>query len=286
MTRIKRAAVRCIVLAALCGTFDGFGNESARAAEPDQSANAKTVTQIIAHRGASAERPECTLAAMRRAIEAGATATEVDVRTSRDGRLFILHDATLDRTTDGTGPAAALTLGELQQLDAGSWFDPAYEGERIPSLIEAAEACRGKINLLLDLKEQGDEYDRQVVSVVRRHGDPAGTIVGVRSVVQAKRFRQLLPEAQQLALIPEVDAIEEFAAAGAETIRLWPRWLAETNAPVARVRAAGARLHLNGTLGEPDETRELLQFAPDSLSSDHPARLRRTLKKIAAGRTP
>ena len=152
------------------------------AAEPDLAAAAAGVKQIVAHRGASAERPECTLAAIRRAIE-------VDVRTSRDGRLFILHDATLDRTTNGTGPAAALTLKQLQQLDAGSWFDPQYRGERIPTLIEVAEFCRGKIDLLLDLKEQGDAYDQHVAQVIREHGDPERTIVGVRSVPQAKRFR-------------------------------------------------------------------------------------------------
>ena len=285
MTRLRIPSIPLVALTALCWWPGGSDDRFACADESDLATSAERVTQIIAHRGASAERPECTLAAIDRAIEAGATAVEVDVRTSKDGQLFILHDATLDRTTNGTGPAAALSLAELQRLDAGSWFDPAYREERIPSLVQAAEACRGKINLLLDLKEQGDEYDRMVVSVVHRHGDPVRTIVGVRSVAQAERFRRLLPEALQLALIPEVDAIEEFAAAGAETIRLWPRWLTESDAPVARVRAAGARLHLNGTLGQPDETLELLRFGPDSLSSDHPARLRRTLKKIAAGQS-
>jgi len=123
----------------------GFG-----AVETDIKSAAARVSQVIAHRGASAERPECTLASVTRAIEVGATATEVDVRTSKDGRLFILHDATLDRTTNGKGPANALTLAELQQLDAGSHYDSRFSGERIPSLIEVAKLCRGKIDLLLE----------------------------------------------------------------------------------------------------------------------------------------
>jgi glycerophosphoryl diester phosphodiesterase len=250
------------------------------------SAAAKRISQIIAHRGASAERPECTLASLRRAIETGATAVEVDVRTSQDGKLFLLHDTTLDRTTDGKGPANALTLAQLQKLDAGSWFDSAYRGESIPSLIEAAKAARGKIDLLLDLKEQGDVYDRRVVQVINTHGDPAMTIVGVRSVAQARRFRELLPEARQLALIPSVESIETFAKAGVETIRLWPRWLAEDDAPVKRVRATGRKLHLNGTLGELGETMALLRFGPDSLSSDHPARQRKSLARIAENNLP
>ena len=267
-------------------TAAGLPGFASLAAESDPSAAAKQVAQIIAHRGASAERPECTLASIRRAIEVGATAVEVDVRTSRDGKLFLLHDATLDRTTNGKGPAKALTLAALQSLDAGSFFDPAYRGERIPSLIEAAQACRSRIDLLLDLKEQGEDYDLKVAAIIRKHGSPERTIVGVRSVDQARRFRELLPEARQLALIPSLDTIEAFAEAGVETIRLWPRWLAETDAPVKRVRATGARLHLNGTMGELDETLALLAFGPDSLLSDHPARLKENLARIAAGDTP
>ncbi len=256
------------------------------AADPKLQGAAKSVTQIIAHRGASAERPECTRAAIRRAIEVGATAVEVDVRTSRDGELFILHDATLDRTTSGKGQANELTLIELQQLDAGLWFDEAYRGERIPSLIQAATECRGRIDLLLDLKEQGDEYDRRVVDVILKHGDQEKTIVGVRSVAQAERFRKLLPKSQQLALIPSVESIEDFAKAGVDTIRLWPRWLEDSDVPVKRVRATGKKLHLNGTMGESDETLKLLAFEPDSLSSDHPARLKSTLGRIATGNIP
>jgi glycerophosphoryl diester phosphodiesterase len=263
-----------------------LGHSVASAAEQNLKTAAKRVTRIIAHRGASAERPECTLAAIRRAIEVGATAVEVDVRTSRDGELFVLHDATLDRTTSGRGKANQLTLAELQRLDAGSSFDPVYRDERIPSLIEAAEACRGKIDLLLDLKEQGGDYDAKVVSVILQHGDPARTIVGVRSVAQARRFRGLLPHAKQLALVPSADLIEEFAEAGADTIRLWPRWLSGDDEPVKRVRATGKQLHLNGTLGELEETVELLAFDPDSLSSDHPARLKSTLERIARGDLP
>lgn len=258
--------------------------------QADDSATAdrqqRMISQLIAHRGASAERPECTAAAITRAIETGATAVEVDVRTSADGQLFILHDATLNRTTNGTGAASERTLAELQALDAGSWFDPNYANQRIPSLIEAAELCSGRIDLLLDLKEQGEAYDRKVAEIIQQHGDPARTIVGVRSVAQALAFRRLLPTARQLGLIPELEQIEAFAAAGTETIRLWPRWLDDESEPVRRIREAGCNLHLNGTLGLPEETLTLLQHMPDSLSSDHPARLRHTLQSIAEQKLP
>lgn len=258
----------------------------ASASDPSLAKAAAGVTQLIAHRGASIECPECTLAAVRRSIEVGATAVEVDVRTSRDGQLFILHDTTLDRTTNGKGPANKLTLAELQKLDAGSWFSTKFKGEQIPSLIQAAQACQGKIDLLLDLKEQGDEYDRKVVGIIQKHGAPKRTIVGVRSVAQAKRFRELLPEAKQLALIPSVDSIEAFANAGSEVIRIWPRWLEDGDTPVQRVRATGKGLHLNGTAGRLEETMQLLVHRPNSMSSDDPRRLKSTLKRIANGDLP
>ncbi len=269
-----------------CAADDKASQPQPQAEATIEQRAAKRVVQIVAHRGASAERPECTLAATRRAIEVGATAVEVDVRTSRDGRLFILHDATLDRTTNSKGAANALTLAQLQKLNAGSHFDSKYRSETIPSLVETAALCRGKIDLLLDLKEQGDEYDKQVAAVIREHGDPAKTIVGVRSVDQARRFRKLLPDSKQLALIPSVADIEKFADAGADFIRLWPRWLEKGDKPVRQVRATGKRLHLNGVTGDLNETLQLLRYSPDSLSSDDPNRQKATLSRIAAGDGP
>jgi glycerophosphoryl diester phosphodiesterase len=243
------------------------------------AAAAARVRQIVAHRGASAERPENTLASTRRAIEAGATAVEVDVRLTRDGRLMLLHDATLDRTTNGTGPLAESTFGDVRKLDAGSWFDARYADERVPTLEEALEVCKGRIDVLLDLKGSGEAYARQVAAAVREHGEPARTIVGVRSVEQARQFRALLPKSRQLGLIAKPEEIEAYAAAGVETIRLWPKWIEDASLP-NRVRAAGARLHVNGTTGTPGEVVPLLAYEPDSTSSDDPGRLVETLRGL------
>jgi glycerophosphoryl diester phosphodiesterase len=216
-------------------------------------------------------------------MASGATAIEVDVRTTNDGQLIILHDATLDRTTNGKGPVVDKTLADLKQLDAGGWFDEKYKGERIPTLREVLTLCKGKIDVLLDLKEQGDDYDRKVVGEVNEFGDARRTIVGARSVEQAKRFRKLLPEARQLGLIPNPESIEGFAEAGVETIRLWPQWLsggAGAEPLVQRVRKARVKLHINGAMGKRDEVVPLLKYRPDSMSSDDPGRLVETLKEL------
>lgn len=244
------------------------------------AADTTAVMQIVAHRGASAECPENTLASTRRAIEAGASAVEVDVRTTKDGALVLSHDAKVDRTTNGQGAINALTLAEIKRLDAGRWFHERFAGERMPTLGEALAVCKGRIDVLLDLKVDGVDYVQKVIADVRSHGEPRRTIVGVRSVEQAKQFRKLLPEARQIGLIAKPDEIEAYAAAGVEMIRLWPKWLSDSTL-VGRVAQSGAKLHLNGTTGQPDEIAPLLKHRPFSLSSDDPARLKKTLAELA-----
>ena len=107
--------------------------------------------RIVAHRGARAEEPENTLRAIKRAAECGADLVEVDLRQSKDHELVVMHDATLERTTTGSGLVAAQTLQQLQKLDAG-------RGERIPRFSEVLSLVeRLGIGLVIELKEQGIE---------------------------------------------------------------------------------------------------------------------------------
>lgn len=252
---------------------------------PPSFAAAIGVRQIVGHRGSSADCPENTLASTRRAIAARATAIEVDVRLTKDQQLVLRHDADVDHTTNGKGKIRDKTLAELKQLDAGSWFAEKFKAERIPTLEEVLAVCRGKIDVLLDLKEEGEAYAQLVAGAIKTHGEESRTIVGVRSVEQAVQFRTLLPKARQLGLIAKPDEIEAYAAAGVEMIRLWPKWLTDDKL-VARVRAAKAQLHLNGTTGTEEEIVPLLAHRPDSLSADDPARLLATLKSLASRNQP
>lgn len=241
---------------------------------------AKKVRWIIGHRGSLADRPENTLASYRRGIEAGATAVEMDVRTTRDGVLISMHDADVKRTTNGKGLVSDLTFAEIRRLDAGSWFDAKFKGEQVPTLREVLELCKDKIDLVLDLVESGDSYPDRVAAEVRQYGSPQRIILGIRKLEHAQRFRKLLPEARQLGLIPTPQSIEAYAEAGVDTIRLWTKWLNDKNL-VPRVRQSKAKLHLNGTLGAEDETRLLLRYEPESIASDDPARLVQSLARIA-----
>jgi glycerophosphoryl diester phosphodiesterase len=107
---------------------------------------------LCAHRGAMETHPENTLPSIREAIRAGAQMVELDVRLSRDGIPVLMHDTTVDRTTNGTGRVNELLLAELIALDAGNWFKPPYKGIRIPTLEEALLIFPDNVWIDLDMK--------------------------------------------------------------------------------------------------------------------------------------
>jgi glycerophosphoryl diester phosphodiesterase len=125
---------------------------------------------VIAHRGNSAAAPEQTLAAFEQAVELGADMIEADVRRSSDGRLVLLHDATLDRTTNGHGRVDAATFDDLRRLDAGAWFDVGqFAGQRIPALDELFELAEAEgIGLCLEVKGDTAEDHASVAQEVAR----------------------------------------------------------------------------------------------------------------------
>lgn len=107
---------------------------------------------IIAHRGASGSAPENTLSSFKKALEIGVDYVELDIHLSKDGEVMVIHDATLDRTTNGTGAVQDKTLAELQQLDAGSWYGDAFKNEPLPTLRQVMELVNGRTKILIEIK--------------------------------------------------------------------------------------------------------------------------------------
>ncbi|MFH1527142.1 MAG: glycerophosphodiester phosphodiesterase family protein [Bacteroidota bacterium] len=125
---------------------------------------------IIAHRGASAVAPENTIIAFKKAMELHANAIELDVRQTKDNQLVVLHDATVNRTTNGRGGIATMTLAEVRKLDAGSWFDPHFKNERIPTFHEVIEILDTATILIIEIKEGNETYpgiEEQVLNLVK-----------------------------------------------------------------------------------------------------------------------
>jgi glycerophosphoryl diester phosphodiesterase len=108
--------------------------------------------EIVSHRGANEVAPENTFAAAQACLDIGIDYVEVDVWTSRDNVFYVMHDATVDRTTNGTGHLLALTSAEIDRLDAGSWFSPQFAGERVPRLDDFLHWIKGKAKAFFDVK--------------------------------------------------------------------------------------------------------------------------------------
>jgi glycerophosphoryl diester phosphodiesterase len=130
---------------------------------------------IAAHRGFKKKYPENTLAAFQAAIDAGVPMIELDVTLSRDRRLMVIHDASLDRTTNGQGPVRDYTLKELKQLDAGSWFHPDFAGQRLPELAEVLKLVNCRVVANIEIKSHAyephhppDAIEKQVVELVKK----------------------------------------------------------------------------------------------------------------------
>lgn len=141
------------ILALLMGVLAMTG-----CATPFRPGAPKGAIDVIAHRGASAYAPENTLAAFALAKEMNADWFELDCTLSRDGHVVVIHDDTLDRTTNGKGPVRDRTLAELKQLDAGAWKDPKFAGERLPLLAEALDWAREhRIGVYIEIKNAQDD---------------------------------------------------------------------------------------------------------------------------------
>lgn len=152
---------------------------------------------IFAHRGASAHAPENTLASFELALSQGADAIELDARLSSDGQVIVIHDPTVDRTTDGHGRVAQLRLKELHALDAGSFFSEKYLGQKIPLLEEVFEALGKKTLINVELKNYAASNDPlvdKVCELVNKHNMKDRVIFSSFFESNLKRAKRLLPE--------------------------------------------------------------------------------------------
>lgn len=154
-------------------------------------------TLVFGHRGASAYAPMNTIPAFELALQQGADGIELDVHLSGDGQLIVLHDFTVDHTTDGSGPAKSMTLAELKTLDAGYKFGEQFRETRIPTLDEVFAAVGGKLLINVEIKsetEHTDGVEQVTADCIRRHNLTTSVIVSSFNPLALKRFREILPE--------------------------------------------------------------------------------------------
>jgi glycerophosphoryl diester phosphodiesterase len=229
---------------------------------------------VLAHRGASAYAPENTFASFDLALQMGAPAFETDVRATANGHLVLLHDASVDRTTDGHGPVSSLTLAEVKALDAGSWFSSRFAGQRIPTLGEFLSTYGSKAIIRLEVKAR--DIEAQLVAEVKGAVDLSQVEFSSFSPESVARLCTLVPEARVGRLISEVDA-EIIAEAVARGVRFLSVHANALSAEAIRAgRAAGLEV---GAWGVNDDRllAKMLSLGVDSFTTNWPDRALRLL---------
>lgn len=236
---------------------------------------------IIAHRGDSAHRPENTLASFASALELGAELVELDVQLTGDGHVVVLHDPTLDRTTDGSGDVRRLTLAELRRLSAGyrRRFGEAYAGERVPTLAEVLALLRGRGRAMIEIKRDSVGADplagieARTLEEVRRAGmeDDVALISFDRRALL--RCREQAPGITRghIFLRASIDELLEGARAVASTL-VMPEKGILNDALCDRAHEAGLRL-VTWVVDDAEELRSFERFGLFGVGTNRPGPL-------------
>lgn len=222
--------------------------------------------EIVSHRGANEVAPENTLAAAQACIDHGVDYVEVDVWTSRDGVLYVMHDATVDRTTDGSGHLLALTAAEIDQLDAGSWFGPQFQGERVPRLEEFLRWVKGKAKVYFDVKFA---HPQQLIDLIvaTRFEDECFLWSGTREWM--KLFHQLAPHLPLKVNIQDQDGLYlAHKHLAAQIVEVAPSHLNEEL--ISACQRLGVRVMARSEQESLQLFREMLQWPIDMVNLDHP----------------
>jgi glycerophosphoryl diester phosphodiesterase len=240
---------------------------------------------VLGHRGASAHAPENTLRAFELALEQGAHGVELDAKLSADGEIVVIHDASVERTTDGQGQVSRLSLAALRELDAGSFFSETFKGEKIPTLAEVFETLgkRALINVeLTNYKTPGDGLADKVCALVGRFGLGERVLFSSFLPSNLKRTRSLLPDTPRglLALPGWVGWwARSFGFVFGDYGAAHPN-LRDTNPrQIARVHRLKRRIHV-WTVNAADDMLRLFRWGVDGIITDDPKLAKGLLSEI------
>jgi len=241
---------------------------------------------IFAHRGSSMYAPENTIAAFKLAISQNADAIELDAKCSADGEVVVIHDQTLERTTDGSGEVLDHPLDSLKELDAGSWFDNRFQGEAIPTLDEVFEVVGREIFINIELTNYASPRDNlsyKVVELVKRFGMNNNVLFSSFNPLAIRWAHKLLPDIPLgLLAMPGIGGI---------WARSWPAKFVPHQALHAEVgdttpklirkqHKKGHRVHV-WTVNAPEKMQQLFEMKVDGIFTDDPLLARQVQKRAA-----
>ncbi|MFJ5805897.1 glycerophosphodiester phosphodiesterase family protein [Streptomyces sp. NBC_01426] len=243
--------------------------------------------RVIAHRGASHEHPEHTLAAYRQAVEDGADALECDVRLTADHRLVCVHDRRVERTSDGRGVVSAMTYEELVALDFGAWKGAGHAGARVllfEDLLREALAAPRPVGLAVETKHPsraGGRLEVELVRMLREYGLADGSAGRVEvmsfSRTALTRLHRLAPGLPSVYLMerrlrPVRPPYATHAGPGIELVRRSPGL-------VGRLKAKGLSVRV-WTVDEPEDVELCVRLGVDTLITNRPRDVRKLLRDM------
>ena len=243
---------------------------------PESTAHAPVADPILlAHRGLVEHAPENTLPAFAAAIELGLS-IELDVYQTRDEHLVVIHDQTVDRTTNGTGEVAKMTLAEIRKLDAGSWYDQRFNGEKVPTLEEVfkliCERQRTPVTIALNMKVISSGIEKNIVQLVEEYGLFNQLCAFGQPSDSSRRFKEANPKLQTTVYLNNSEA-DQFAAALHNPLAdcLWVHFMPNAEA-VEQAHKLGKQVWFALNIGEkqPDIWNEARAIKIDAICTDWP----------------
>lgn len=235
--------------------------------------------EMVVHRGANEHAPENTLAAGKKALELGATYVEIDVRTSKDGVFYILHDFTVDRTTDGKGFLGGLTSEQIDKLDAGTWFDEKFAGEKVPRLEEYLRWIKGKGKVYFDVKAADL---KKLIALVYETDMQDDCFFWFGSPKQALQFRELdkkLPLKVNASSAEEVREVHE--KYGANIVEVGLNKMSQEL--VDTCRELGIKVMVYHPRKDPTAFRKIVEWKADMVNLNHPDVFSQAEREVTEG---
>lgn len=234
---------------------------------------------VVAHRGYSSKAPENTMAAFELALDVGCDGLELDVHLTKDGEVVIIHDDTLQRTTNGEGVVEEFTLAELQKLDAGSWFGPEFKNERIPTLAQLCERIKD-LDLLFNVELKVglgfEQLNEKVLAILDQYDLQEKTVVSSFNHYALAHLKQLRPELKTgiLYSCALVNPWEYAKSIGATALH--PRHLTIFPEIVAGAQQNGMQVNV-WTVDEPKDIERMKIAKIDSIITNVPERVQSLL---------
>jgi glycerophosphoryl diester phosphodiesterase len=235
--------------------------------------------RVTAHRGSSRAAPENSLAAIRQALADGADFCEIDVQEMKDGTIVLIHDTDLMRIANSPRRIADLDYDEVRDLDAGSWFDPKFKDERLPTLEQAIALVRGRMKLNIELKyhRQEREFEERVVAIVNGEGFGDQCVITSLEAKGLARVRELAPELR----IGQIVTVALGKVEGLDVDFLSMNARQATPSQVRANRNAKLETHV-WTVNDREEMHRMIERGVDNVITDFPALLREVIEERAA----